>query len=766
MNRNSWTVLCLAYAIALLSTNIFGITNPNPSWQTWFITVSGLGFLSVLAAIFIPRFWRRGPKWQLWLAAGLFAIFAVVYFQLRIPQPGSNDISNLFKEGNNKSQFVTVTGKILTQTRLTSSNRVQFWLEAQQLQTRENNRQVTGKLYVTIPPEKGANLYPSQQVEIRGILYQPSSPANPGSFDFRAYLASQGAFAGLRGLEIESMEEGTPAWGLWQLRQRIVNAQVRWMGKPEGLLLGSMVLGQRAVDLPSDIRDAFIKAGLAHILAASGFQVSLLLGVVIRLTGRFSARSQFILGLCTIGLYLGLTGLQASVARAAAMGVGALVALIAERKVRQLGSLLVAGTLLLLFNPLWIWDLGFQLSFLATFGLIVTMPALEKRLDWLPPAIATLISLPLAASVWTFPLLLHTFSVVATYSILANIVAAPLVSAISLAGMVSAGAALIYPPIGSAIAWLLYYPTHWLVQLVQFFTTLPGSSLAIGRLSLGWMLLIYLLMGLIWLHPWWQRRWWLVGLVIVSLIVIPIRYSQLNLLQVTIFATKKAPVLVIQERGKVALINSGDRNTAKYTIVPFLNRQGINRLDYTIAFSALSNQADGWSEIEKNLSIKHQLSSSDKTIAFDSTNIQLLDATPSILQLQIQGQTWLLLDKGSSEAINTNTLKKFEKRMQQKNLQKPNLEEDSKSKIQNPKSKMVLTGTVLLWSGKSLNEEWLDRIKPQVAIAISSTVSQKTQQQLQQRQIKLYWTGRDGAIQWNRDRGFQTTLDASEPDFF
>lgn len=730
MNRNSWTVLCLAYAIALLSTRIFGITNPNPSLQAWITVVTGLGFLSVLAAIFIPRFWRRGPKWQLWLIAGLVAILAVVYFQIRIPQPGSNDISNILNQGNNKSQFVTVTGKILTQTRLTSSDRLQFWFEAQQLQTRENNRQVTGKLYVTIPPEQKTDLYPNQKVEIRGILYQPSSPSNPGSFDFKAYLASQNAFAGLKGFQIEPMEAEAPTWGLWQLRQRIVKAQVRGMGNHEGLLLSSMVLGQKAVDLPGDIRDSFIKAGLAHVLAASGFQVSLLLGVVIRLSGRLSARSQFILGLSTIALYLGLTGLQASVARAGVMGVGALVALVAERKVRQLGSLLVAGTLLLLFYPLWIWDLGFQLSFLATFGLIVTMPPLEKRLDWLPPTIATLVSLPLAASVWTFPLLLHTFSIVATYSIPANIIAAPLVSAISLGGMVSAGAALIYPPIGSAIAWLLYYPTHWLVQLVQFFTTLPGSSLAVGRLSLGWMLLIYLLMGLVWLHSWWQRRWWVVSLVIIILIVIPIRYSQLNLLQVTIFATKQAPVLVVQDRGKVVLINSGDRNTAKYTIVPFLNRQGINRLDYTIAFASSSNRVDGWSEIEKTLKIKHQFSSSARTISFDSTTIQLIDTTPSILQLQIQGQTWFLLDKGNSEVINTTVLSK--------------------------------TGKVLLWSGKSLNEEWLEKIQPQIAIAISPTVSKPTQQQLQQRQIQLYWTGRDGAIQWNRDRGFQTALETTE----
>jgi competence protein ComEC len=728
MNRDSWTILCVAYVIGLLSTGVLGFA-PNPSWQQWIVIVLGLGFLSVLAAILIPQFWQRSPRRWLWFLAGLVAILAVAYLQMRIPQPPSNDISRVLIEKNARSQFVTVEGKVLSQGRLTSNQRVQFWFEAKKLQ--KTKKQVTGKLYVTVAVSQGTDIYPDQELTVTGILYQPSSPSNPGSFDFKAYLARQGAFARLKGLEIEDKGK-EPSWGLWQLRQRIIDAQIRSLGNSEGALVSSMVLGQRAVDLPHDIRDLFIKAGLAHVLAASGFQVSLLLGVVMRLTGSFSPQKQLTFGLCTLGLYVGLTGIQASVARAALMGVGALIALILDRKVRQLGSLLLAGTLLLLWNPLWIWDLGFQLSFLATFGLIVTMPALEKRLDWLPPAIATLISLPLAASVWTFPLLLHVFSMIATYSIPANILTAPLVAAISLGGMVSAGGAVIYPLAGSAIAWLLYYPTHFLLQIVQFFTNLPGSSLAIGKLSLGLMLLIYALMALVWLSQWWQQRWWLVGLMIVILIVIPIRYSRLNLVQVTLFATKQEPILVIQDRGKIILINSGDPSTAKYTLVPFLNQQGINQIDCAIAFASKSNSLKSWSEIETNLSIKRFLnepSSLSKKLAIGSTEIQLIGNS---LQLKIQEKTWLLITKNQ-------------------------LEENSQTIF--PK-----TVSVLLWPGKYLRREWLDLTQPKVAIAISSTVDEQTRQQLQQRQIQLYWTGRDGTIQWERDRGFQTALATTEQE--
>ncbi|MGK7871989.1 MAG: ComEC/Rec2 family competence protein [Xenococcaceae cyanobacterium] len=774
MNRNSWTILCLAYVIGLLSTEIWGFPNPNPSWQQWTAIATGLGLSSIFAAMVVPRFWRTGPRWRLWLSAGLVALLAAVYFQVRVPQPDVNDISQRFAavEVNSSSQLVTVEGKVLNQPRLTPSQRVRFWFEAKQLNDAEGKEEaagsqsVTGKLYVTLPLLQGTGLYPGQKLAVTGILYQPKPASNPGAFDFQAYLARQGAFASLKGLRVIFEDEGQgQPWGLWRLRQRIIRAQVRWLGSPAGPLVSSMVLGRRAVDLPKDIHDQFMQAGLAHMLAASGFHVSLLLGVVLVLLKRFFWLSQLIIGLSTLVLYIGLTGVQPSVMRAGFMGVGVLIGLVMERKVRPLGALLLTATILLLWNPLWIWDLGFGLSFLATLGLIVTVPALQKRLDWLPLAIATVVAIPIAASLWTLPLLMHLFPVVATYSIPVNIVTAPFTALISLGGMISALVALIWPLAGSAIAWLLYYPTHLLIGMVKFFTMLPGSSFAVGRIPLELLLFIYGLIFLVWLSKWWQRRWQLVGLFAVTLVVVFIWYSQLTLVQVTVLAAKGEPVLVIQDRGKVTLVNSGEADTTRYTVLPFLAEQGINKIDCAVALESESSGFSGWSEISASLPVKsffrhlavqpvdsegdwveapqgeYQPLSMDETVSVGSTAIKLISAEPPVLQLQILDLTWFLL--ASSQPVKGNE------------VAIPEYLQEQESNF---------TPQVLLWSGRSLRTEWLEALEPMVAIASSSTVEKNTRQQLQEKQIQLYWTGRDGAIQWTPKGGFQTTLEAADKD--
>ncbi|MFM7442064.1 MAG: ComEC/Rec2 family competence protein, partial [Snowella sp.] len=450
------------------------------------MAVAVWGLLSLATAFFVPQVWRRGPRWRVWLSAGLVAIIALIYLQIRLPRPAVDDISQILTN-RSPSQIVSVTGKALSESRRTANNqRMRFWFAPKTVsqdgtKDEKTAQKVTGKLYVSVPIVAGKAIYPGQKLTMRGVLYRPSPPSNPGAFNFADYLAQEGAFAGLRGFTAEKL--GKPPWGLWLVRRRIVKAQTANLNSPEGLLISSMVVGQQAVDLPPEIRPRsrkykasppmrltanFRKAGLVHILAVSGFQVSLLLGALLAITAPLSPKFRLVLGLIILVFYVGLTGFQPSALRAAIMGFGVLVGLVFERKTRPLGLLMLAAIVLLVVNPLWIYDLGFQLSFLATFGLIVTLPALQKRLDWLPPAIATIIALPIAASLWTLPLLMHTFSVVATYSIPVNILAAPLVTVISLGGAISAIAALIWTPLGSVIAWLLYYPTHWLIQLVNF----------------------------------------------------------------------------------------------------------------------------------------------------------------------------------------------------------------------------------------------------------------------------------------------------------
>lgn len=736
MTRNDWIMLCLAYIVGLLFTNLIADTTSVSTVAQLSLVVTGLIVLALISKIVLGKI-----KTKTYIAAIAVAMLAICYWQLRIPQPQNNDVS--YQVTSDGRELVTVSGKVITEPRLNDSQRLKFQLKVRTINDQET---VSGKLYSTLPLLQGTGIYPGQQLTVRGILYLPQGANNPGGFDFKQYLAQQGIFAGIQGIEATLDQETEPAWGWWKLRRRIVRSQLQGLGSPVGQLVSSMVLGRKAVDLTGEMRDRFIKAGLAHVLAASGFHVSLLLGIILKLTERVTAKTRLVMGIATLIIYLGLTGVQASVLRACLMGIGVLLSLTLERKVIPLGSLLIAATLILLFNPLLIGDLGFQLSFLATLGLIVTLPGLQDKLDWLPPTIATLVAVPLAASIWVLPLLCYQFHTVATYSILVNIICTPLITIISLGGMVSAIAAIIFPTLGSAIAWLLLSPTILLITLIKFFTNLPGSTWAIGQISLGILLTIYALLILIQLNPWWKQRWWITLLLGCSLIIIPAIYHG-NQLQITVLAARNSQIIVIQDWGETTLINSGINNQAKYTVLPFLAQQGINQIDYGFALDDYSNSATAWDKIYQSAKVKnfasliHNLThlathrtislGIDQTITTKSTRIAI-DKPLGIINVQLENQTWLIISPPNDNAP------------------------DQELKIQQyiTEHQLQRQQTIITWSGNKLNPAWLKLLKPQIAIASTTKTNPKITKILNHKQIELHNTAQNGMIRWNSQSGF------------
>ncbi|AFZ24043.1 ComEC/Rec2-related protein [Cylindrospermum stagnale PCC 7417] len=787
MIQTSGVIICLGYILGLLFSAI--------PWGGMWIVILGIVMAvlshrrqSILRQVAQKRenavtktkaganTWQSLPYPKILLVAGLVGLLATLYFQLRVPRPGVKDISTFVPSGKNtnQEQLVIVRGEVVSNPRLTRSQRGQFWLQVTQMDEVKNDqvpagvpKGATGKLYVTVPILQATGLYPSQQIAVTGVLYKPKVASNPGAFDFQKFLKQEGTYAGLIGQQVNVLDEDRQ-WGWWQVRERIVRSQVRWLGIPQGPLVSAMVLGSKAVDLPYDIRDLFIKAGLAHALAASGFQTSLILSVILQLTRRAKKGMQITLASLALIIFLGLTGFQPAVLRAVIMGFAALIGLALQRKVKQLGSLLLAATLLLLFNPLWIWDLGFQLSFLATLGLIVTVPPIIQRLSWLPPAIASLIAVPLAATIWTLPLQLSVFGVVPTYSLLLNILSTPLISIISIGGIISAIAALILPEAGSFLAGVLYYPTNWLIQLVEFVSNLPGNLVAVGSISIWQMLAIYTLMILAWLVRWWQKRWGFAGLLAMALVLIPVWHSANTLFRITVLAAGAEPVLVIQDQGTITLINSGDENTGRFTILPFLQQQGVNQIDWAIASKFSGNENDAWVELLRRLPIKnfykysrnpentpesqaiqqelqkhqgvYQSLTLGQTVNAGSIIAQFVNNQLPILQLQVFDQNWLLVGNVKSQEI----------------------------------TQLVKTGTLsrpqVLWCASESLKDLVLALRPQVVIGTgtssrnssSANFDQKTLSELSKANIKVFFTGKNGAIQWTPNGEFETFIQVTE----
>ncbi|MFH7030637.1 MAG: ComEC/Rec2 family competence protein [Heteroscytonema crispum UTEX LB 1556] len=779
MIQVSGVVICLGYIFGLLFTAV-------PLGGVWMLVLGVTGAIAFKRRFNIPKQTSRKPEKggtitktppnigqaiphpRVWLAAGLVGLLATFYFQFRVPQPGEKDIGKFVPPGNNNNQeqIVIVRGEVASTPRVTRNQRGQFWLDATGLDEVKNDngsagipKGVTGKLYVTVPLLQATGLHPRQQIAVTGILYKPKAASNPGSFDFQKFLKQEGTFAGLIGRQVNILDDDRK-WGWWQFRQRIVRSQVRWLGVPSGPLVSAMVLGSKAVDLPYDTRDLFVKAGLAHALAASGFQTSLILGVVLGLTKGAKRSTQFILGGLSLIIFLSLTGFQPAVLRAVIMGFAALIGVAFRRKVMQLGSLVLAATLLLLFNPIWIWDLGFQLSFLATLGLIVTASPITQRLSWLPPAIASLIAVPLAATIWTLPLQLNVFGVVPSYSLALNILTTPLISIISIGGIISALASLVIPTVGSAIASVLHYPTDWLIKLTEFFAQLPGNSVAVGSIATWQLLGIYALIVLAWLVRWWQKRWWFAGLMAVGLVLIPVWHAANTLSRITVLAAGGEPVFVIQDRGTVTLINSGDESAGRFTLLPFLQQQGVNKIDWAIATDFQGEGSNGWLELLQSLPIKafyeyspqpdniittmaiqkevqkrqgiYQPLALGQPVTVGSTVAQLINDQLPVLQMQILGQNWLLV--GSLKPDELRGLIK-------------------KGGLPRPQ---------ILWCGGQSLKDLVLALKPQVAIASSANVDTETLTALNTTNTKLFLTGRDGAIQWTPNGQFEAFIQASE----
>jgi competence protein ComEC len=744
--------LCLAYIVGLLISAIAGYGSVGVISVSW-AGVAGLLLLSGWGRL-APRPWRLGWLPGSWCGLGVVILLAALYMPIRSPVAGAHDVSQFLQRVNTIGTEHIIVGRAIEDPRLNRDLKGRLLVAAQNLQVLDSDGAVTfqtpvsGRVYVTAPLLQVTGLHAGQQVTAKGRLYRPQPAMNPNGFDFQAYLTQQGAFTGLVAHEL-TFDRAT-GWGLWQVRQRIVRTQVRALGSPLGQLVSAMALGRKAVDLPSDIQDVFMRVGLAHTVAASGFHVSLLLGVVLALLRSRSNQLQAWCGLAVLVCYVLLTGAQASVIRAALMGGAALLALATNRRVRPAGALIMAATVMLLINPTWLWSVSFQLSVMATWGLIVTVPTLMRRLDWLPVMVASLVAVPIAATLWTLPLTLYHFNVLAGLSIVLNVVAMPLVTVISLGGIASSALALVFPPLGGIVAHGLYYPAAALWWLAQTSSQLPGSSIAIGQISRWQLFGLYLVLLGLWGGGRWlqQRQGWLrpmFAIAFLMLIVCPLGWRWAMQDQVTVLAAGEELIWVQQDHGQTTLINSGDAKTAFYTVEPFLTQAGINHLESAIALPFGADYRQGWQRLLAHVPTAHLYSTDPATADLISQgqfhplqagtttdlsqlSLQLLGVENPIVRLSDR-QDWLLLPElplGTQEHL--------------------------------AKTGTTLHSEVLVWAGDELSPALVEAVAPQVAICYGRQLSESLERQLQRQNIQVFWTHRDGAITWQPQQGFRRYL--------
>jgi len=346
----------------------------------------------------------------------------------------------------------------------------------------EGWRATRGTAQVTIPLV--AAWQDGEVVEVRGTVQTPEESATAG---YAAYLRRQQidatvAFPATKVLGYEAPHRLSHA--LSTLRHRLAEPLATYLPEPEAALVAGILLGVRA-SIPRDLTDAFNRSGTSHLIAISGFNVSMVVGAVALLLGRPGrrpgARRVATAALCSLALwgFVALVGASGSVLRAAAMAQLALLGRAAGRQ-GTAGSLLLWGSAALAaWQPDIVADASWQLSFLGTAGLIWLAGPLAAglgRLGRLPAFAVEALAATLAAQLFILPVLVSTFGRVSLIAPLPNVLSLPLVAPIMAGGTALALSGTLFPPAAPLLASLTWAPAAALVALVRWSAGLPHAA--------------------------------------------------------------------------------------------------------------------------------------------------------------------------------------------------------------------------------------------------------------------------------------------------
>lgn len=326
--------------------------------------------------------------------------------------------------------------------------------------------------------------------------------------------ASQAAFA-LNGASIQQLSiklnirDRVHIWfyqNLYKIRDRFLAGLTQSVPEPHAAFLAGILIGSRST-LPEDIKNDFNRTSTSHIIAVSGFNITIIISILgVLLTPFLSRKASFLIICIFLLCFMLLTGAQASVVRATVMGLGTLIARQFGRLARAVHILVLTAGFMILANPFVLrFDIGFQLSFAATFGILVIAPLLDARLakilSW--RTVRETFSMTIAAQLAVLPLLLYYFKTLSLLALPVNLIVVPLVPIAMLLGFVTAIAGMLSVALGTlcgyasmTVSWAMLSIIHWFSDISWSVLEVPTSWHAL-LISYGMLaiLLIWLAYG-------------------------------------------------------------------------------------------------------------------------------------------------------------------------------------------------------------------------------------------------------------------------------
>jgi len=393
---------------------------------------------------------------------------------------------------------------------------------------RKGNRRLTVRLdHVLSGPGQTTN-----RLRILATVYGPTpvhygdlvvlsgeiaTPPRFDQFDYRTYLAEQG-IAGVmpsgRLVRVTSHPADPLHTLLYAVRHAVIDTVERALPEPQAALLLGVVFGYRAA-LPPALEQQMIASGLVHIVVASGLNVALLARLVQQALGRIWPRGAAVTALIAIIGYALLSGASPAALRATLMGGLVILGGMVHRQSHVSVALALAAALLLGIKPSLVRDVGFQLSFAATLGIVFWADSLSRLLGWLPGAFRDALAATLAAQAMTWPLLMAEVHRVSLIAPLSNLLVVPLVPFMMVAGAIGATAGCVLPLAGWLPLQVAGAVARWFQAVIEVVGSLPFAAITTPYFPARWLAAAVILnggalAGIKLRRFFWQRKVWAV----------------------------------------------------------------------------------------------------------------------------------------------------------------------------------------------------------------------------------------------------------------
>ncbi|QNU65579.1 DNA internalization-related competence protein ComEC/Rec2 [Ruminiclostridium herbifermentans] len=529
------------------------------------------------------------------------------------------------------NQTVTIEGYVDSEIESSSDGKIKFFMKTNKIIYEQNEKEVIGKLLINTSNnseyfEKNNAFVYRAAISFTGNIEKPKPAVNPGGFNYKRYLAGLGVSGAVYLRNISDIDLIGNKGGGWinklgfSIKNYVLGIVEFCLDKNQAGLLAGMIIGYKD-GLDENAYNAFSKAGLTHIMVASGMNVAF---IILPLTYIFKKMRignavSSILIIAVLILFVFVAGFSASVVRAVIMGIIILVGKLVMRETDIFTSISAAAIILLFINPYTLFDIGFQLSFAATISLVMFYQKIKECIDnkYLPNIISDTLAATLAAQIGVIPITLYYFNNLSTISIISNLLVVPVVQMITIIGFIMVFAGIV----NINLAVLIGYINNTFLSFVLFITE-STAKLSYASLKLPtpplWIIVFYYI-AVLYIFKWRyfikNKQWFryvkyiclaltIIIIIIKNIIPKPLEITYLDVGQgdCTFIRTAHGTKVFIDGGGKSA----GSKSTydvGESVVVPYILDQGTKKIDIVIATHGHSDHTEGLEAILKEMSV-------------------------------------------------------------------------------------------------------------------------------------------------------------------